>query len=209
MDFRPLPSEYRELYSATRPKILATLEEFANVPQRAWFYELAFCLLTPQSKAIHANAVVARLKEGDFQSTGFDPTALLRDKDHYIRFHNVKARRLLEMRNQWPSIENLLVSELPVRQKRDDLNSLVTGVGMKEASHVMRNIGFSGLAIIDRHIITGLVACGVYVKVPALSSRKSYHEIEQRFLDYADYVRINPDELDLLFWSKVTGFVLK
>jgi hypothetical protein len=61
-----------------------------------YLYELIYCLLTPQSSAVNAGKAVARLKEADFLATDIDPSEILFRKEHYIRFHNTKARRLLE-----------------------------------------------------------------------------------------------------------------
>ena len=207
--FSPLPEEYRKLYDRTKGTIKRRLEEFAAVERDQWFYELAFCLLTPQSKALHANAVIEQLQDRRFREEPFDPTSILRAKEHYIRFHNVKAKRLLALQNQWQGIEAILDSEADVRDKRDTLAATVNGVGMKEASHFMRNVGFRGLAIIDRHVITGLEQCGVYSEVPSPTTPKRYRAIEDRLEYYANYVRINMDELDLVFWSYITGMVLK
>lgn len=209
MDFRPLPAEYRDLYASLQATIKQRLAEFAAVPRSEWFYELAFCILTPQSKAVSANAVINVLKARGFREEGFDPTEVLRDREHYIRFHNVKSKRLLLLREQWSEIEAILDRPIPVREKRDVLSDTVNGIGLKEASHFMRNVGFRGLAIIDRHVIRGLESCQVYVEVPKPSTPRVYHEIENTLDHYSASISMDMDELDLLFWSKITGFVLK
>ena len=75
--FSPLPEEYRELYDRTKGTIKRRLEEFAAVERDQWFYELAFCLLTPQSKALHANAVIEQLQDLRFREEPFNPTSIL------------------------------------------------------------------------------------------------------------------------------------
>ncbi len=85
----------------------------------------------------------------------------------------------------------------------------VDGLSLKEASHFLRNIGARDLAIIDRHILTHLVACGVLRRKPRTLTARRYFAIERRFQRFSRDVGIPMDELDLLFWSKETGVILK
>jgi N-glycosylase/DNA lyase len=85
----------------------------------------------------------------------------------------------------------------------------VNGFGMKEASHFLRNIGFRGLTILDRHILKLLVVCCVYTKAPEVNTVAKYLKVENEFLNFAQKEGYNVDELDLLFWSMKTGEILK
>jgi N-glycosylase/DNA lyase len=135
---------------------------------------------------------------------------LLRDPAMYIRFHNTKHKRLHMAREHWPSIEAILRDRgLSARERRDRLQEKVNGFGMKEASHYLRNIGHRGLAIIDRHLLTNLVACGVYDEPPAVNSIDRYREVEAAFESFCERIGIDMDEIDLLFWCAQTGHILK
>src|ERR1035437_8652292 len=92
-----LPEPWRSIYAGRQHAIRQRLRDFAEIPSSQYFYELAFCILTPQSSAANAEATIAELIRGQFLERGFDPTSYRRDARHYIRFHNVKARRLLEV----------------------------------------------------------------------------------------------------------------
>jgi N-glycosylase/DNA lyase len=185
------------------------LSEFRAVPDTDYFYELAYCLLTPQSSAVHAGRVVDRLAEADFLGTGGDPTHLLRAKEQYIRFHNTKARRLLEARSLFPAIRRMLGSGEPAPAERTWLVTNVKGLGWKEASHFLRNIGRRDLAILDRHILRNLARHGVIRTIPSSLTPSRYRAIEERFARFAQALGIPMDELDLLFWSRETGEILK
>jgi N-glycosylase/DNA lyase len=197
--------------------IRTRLAEFAAVPPDHWFYELAYCLLTPQSSAVNASRAVDELQKGDFLSHGFDPTPVLRDRKGYIRFHNTKARRLLEARLLYP----LLQTEISKTRIQDDtytsggvairqwLVEHVNGLGWKEASHFLRNIGFKNLAILDRHILKNLKHHGVLRTVPKTLTPARYRTIEESFLKFSGTIGIPMDELDLLFWSRETGEIRK
>jgi N-glycosylase/DNA lyase len=204
-----LPEEYQIIYIERRDIIQKRLEEFRSINAGDLFYELCFCLLTPQSKQVNAEKVTKTLMENMFYEYQFDPTSYLRKKDSYIRFHNVKSRRLLELKNIFPEVVNLLQTDQSPFVKRERLLGLVKGIGLKEASHFLRNTGHCGLAILDRHILKHLLNLNIIDQIPKSLSVKIYYDIEQAWLLYASKVGITLDELDLLFWSIETGEVKK
>ena len=193
-----------------REAIRKRLDEFAAVAPTEYFYELAYCLLTPQSSARNADAVVAALRAARFQEEPFDPEPMLRSRDQYIRFHRTKSRHLLLAREQFAATAEILRSGLNAADLREWLVKQVKGLGMKEASHFLRNIGRNeGLTILDRHILRNLVRHGVIRRLPKTLSRKEYLRIERGFIRFASEIGIPVDELDLLFWSMETGEVRK
>lgn len=149
------------------------------------------------------------LQEYGFRETPFDPVDILRAPEHYIRFHNTKARRLLAVREQFAEIESMLLSNQTPEQKRWWLVENVNGIGMKEAAHFLRNIGHRELGILDRHILKHLTACGVFPHVPNVGSLRQYVEAETAFRSFAALVGIPMDELDLFFWYLEAGEIFK
>jgi N-glycosylase/DNA lyase len=89
------------------------------------------------------------------------------------------------------------------------LNKDIKGLAYKEASHFLRNIGFKGYAILDKHIINSMHEFGVLKTNDKPKNAKQYLEIEQKFIDFSREVGINMDELDLLLWSGKNGRILK
>jgi len=85
----------------------------------------------------------------------------------------------------------------------------IKGLGYKEASHFLRNVGFKGYGILDKHVVRCLAEMGVIKSAKPPTSRKNYMETEGRMREFADKVRIDFDELDLVLWSMKTGEVLK
>jgi len=209
MNNTALPTYIAARYDELKDKIQERLSEFSSVPQSEYFYELCFCLCTPQSKAENANKVIEILKKKDFLHRPFNPAGILRQPEHYIRFHNTKAARLLQAREYYDMVINILERDISPIEKRSWLVDNIKGMGMKEASHFLRNIGYRGLAILDRHILKHLVHCNLYKEVPKVTSAKQYLEVEAIFLNFAASVSIPIDELDLLFWSYETGIILK
>jgi N-glycosylase/DNA lyase len=212
VDFAELLPDFRRL----QPAIEQRLGEFARVPPEDYFYELCFCLCTPQSKAESADAVVKRLRAECFQEKGANPLPILADRAHYIRFHNTKALRLLQAREQWLDISQILASsplqsaqKKSAEEKRDWLAENVNGFGYKEAGHFLRNIGYRDLPILDRHILKHLVRCGVFEAVPAIGTKARYMAAGEAFRAFSLRVGIPMDELDMFFWALEAGVILK
>jgi N-glycosylase/DNA lyase len=204
-----LAPEYREHYEKHRDTIRRRLEEFVAVPAEEYLYELFFCLLTPQSRAAHAELVIAKLRAAGFPGRAVDPVPLLRDPAHYIRFHNQKSRRLLEAASRAAEIGAVLGSPgLDAAAKREWLVGNVKGLGWKEASHFLRNIGH--LELLDRHILKHMLRTGAIDAIPtSIGTRRVYLELERRFVDLARSAGLSLQELDLLFWSYEEGSVRK
>jgi N-glycosylase/DNA lyase len=205
-----------DLYRQRRGDIEARLKEF----RRFWesgsdyelFRELVFCLLTPQSGAVRCWQALCRLEERDLLLHGdFEG---LRGELRTVRFMNNKAQNIIMARELFirgdRSIREILSSEGDDGARREWLRRSVRGLGMKESSHYLRNIGLGGRqAILDRHILRRLHACGVIPGLPDAMSPARYREIEARFLSFADSLDIDPLHLDLLFWLDAAGEIFK
>jgi N-glycosylase/DNA lyase len=201
--------DLRKDFQNSMPEIRARLENFRRVPPGEYFYELAYCLLTPQSSAVNAALALQLLRQKGCFDRPDETAEVLHRKAHYIRFHNTKAIRLAEAWMQFPLIEARLGEHPSARDLRDWLVENVKGLGWKEASHFLRNIGYRDLAILDRHILKNLKRHGVLRAIPKSLSPARYRAIEKKFVQFAHDIGIPIDHLDLLFWSRETGKILK
>ena len=106
--------------------------------------------------------------------------------------------------------EMLLSFEDPL-ERRDWLarERRIKGLGYKEASHFLRNIGLKGYGILDKHVLRCLADLGVVDSPRPPATRNGYLEKEAQLRRFARRVRINFDELDLVLWSMKTGEILK
>lgn len=204
-----MTSELISSYNLYKEIIQNRLLEFKQVEESDYFYELCYCLLTPQSKAKNAIKAIQILKEKDFQNNPFDCSKILKYPSHYIRFHNSKSKKLLDVINTYPSVLEIIKSNLKVQQKRNIIADTVHGFGLKESSHFLRNIGYQKLAILDRHILKHLLNHKVIKEIPKTIPKKNYLDIEKKFIAFSKKIKIPIDELDLLFWASETGEVLK
>lgn len=206
--YREIDSLQRE-FRDKRTAIRSRLDDFRRIPPDEYFFELAYCLLTPQSSARNAGAAVEALRAAQCFDRPEETAAVLRRTNQYVRFHNTKAGHLARAWREFPDIAEQLAAAKSADTLREWLVKNVRGLGLKEASHFLRNIGYRDLAILDRHILRNLKAHGVLSAIPETLTPRRYRSIENRFSRFAASVGITMDELDLLFWSRETGTILK
>jgi N-glycosylase/DNA lyase len=210
--------ELKTLYGPIKGEIKRRLGEFQEVWERGSeeeiFAELVFCLLTPQSKARSCDYAVTCLLEKDLVLQG-DKKEIARELRTKTRFHNNKASYVVEARNLFSDKGKMKIKKKiadygdPV-DARKWLVANIKGMGLKEASHFLRNIGFGEeLAILDRHILKNLVILEVIPEIPKSLSTKVYYEIEKKMMKFSKEIRIPLAHLDLLLWYKEAGEVFK
>jgi N-glycosylase/DNA lyase len=200
----------RNLYLSKKGAIRRRLAEFRAVDPSEYFYELVYCLLTPQTSAERAGKVVEELQRLSFHALLIDPEPMLRNRSAYIRFHRTKSNHLLKLKDNFPAILKALSEHTDPSAKREWLVKNVMGLGYKEATHFLRNVGLNGgLAILDRHILRNLRRYGAIRSVPKSLSRRKYLSLERSFMRFSERIGISLDELDLVFWSMETGMIRK
>ena len=105
---------------------------------------------------------------------------------------------------------NIINSNSEEQEIREWLVKNIKGLGYKEASHFLRNIGFKNIAIIDYHIIDILARYRIIKKPKTRSlTRKRYLEIERVLRELSEKTGLALGELDLYLWFLETGRVLK
>jgi N-glycosylase/DNA lyase len=197
--------ELMEDYAEYGQEIKSKLEEFSNLNKEDYKQELFFCLLTPQSKAEKCWQAVLELKNCRIEKENVE--VCLKTK---TRFYRNKTRYIIEANNKWEEIEKIVGSGKTPAEMRKSLIKEVKRLGMKEASHFLRNINKSKneLAILDRHIIKKLVELEIIQEIPTLNE-KNYLIIEDKMKQFSRDVEIPLDELDLLFWKIESGRIFK
>jgi N-glycosylase/DNA lyase len=202
----------KEIYSTIKDKIQSRLNEFRQTGRTGnneeIFAELVFCILTPQSKAKSCWEAVENLVEKNLLFKG--------NKDRIakelfgVRFKNNKSRYIVEARRNFADASNLFRDSKDIYKKREWLVQNVKGIGYKEASHFLRNIGLGeNLAILDRHILKNLKLLKVIDEIPKVLSKKKYLEIEEKMRKFSEKINIPLNHLDLVLWYKEVGEVFK
>lgn len=214
------PDRIEELiafHGASKEEIAGRLADFRRVwaagSDEDLFAELAFCLLTPQSRARVCWPAVERLRGCGLLFCGSACEVV--GELGRVRFAETKAGRIVAARRQFTrngrlSIREVLGGFSDAFAAREWLVENVLGLGYKEAGHFLRNIGLAEeLAILDRHILKNLVFLGVIDEIPKSLTKKRYLEIEGRMMEFSQKTGIPMGHLDLLLWSKETGEIFK
>jgi len=195
----------------TRRRVESRIREFQAAQgegDERWFEELVFCLLTANYSARGALACIAALNEGDAIGEG-SLEQLRACLEHRHRFPNKRAEFIHKARAHRDDLKRTITSQPSSRAARDWLVENITGLGMKEASHFLRNVGYLDLAIIDKHILTHMEEQGIIGERPKTLTRRRYLEYEEILICVAGTLGMPLGMMDLYLWAKKSGEVIK
>ena len=167
--------------------------------------ELVFCISTANSSAsagLEFQNMFCKTKDWSEQNI-FRMLHLAN-----VRFPRMKAKYIAYAINEFPRIQHTVL-HLDSMRARELLVEKIKGMGYKEASHFLRNIGREDVAILDRHILRWLVENNYLGGYPKNLTRGKYMEIENLMKDLARKEKMSLSELDLYLWYSKTGKVLK
>jgi len=171
--------------------------------------ELLFCLLTPQSNAnLCWEKVLELFNSGKLYSGTVDKISSIINP---VRFKNNKAKYIKKAINFFgdSSLKKFLQGN-DIYTIRDTLVKTVDGLGYKEASHFLRNIGIGlELAILDRHILRCLKDFHVIDTIPEALTPQRYKDIEHSMQDFCKSINIPISHLDFIFWYIKKGALFK
>ena len=170
------------------------------------FIELCFCILTANFNAGKAIKIQTEIGK-DFLTL---PESQLAEKLKRLghRYPNTRAKYIVKARKYKDSLKEVISSFNVEDELREWLVKNIKGIGYKEASHFLRNIGYTNFAIIDFHITDLLARCKLLEK-PKTLTKKEYFKIENLLREIAEKSNLNLAELDLYLWYMETGKILK
>jgi N-glycosylase/DNA lyase len=203
-------------YELRKLDIQKKLKEFSDIWQfgsdeKLW-EEMVFCFFTGGCSAKMGLRSIEKVKHilvtGTHQELANELSGTHRypfARSRYI----VASRTFLQSYCEMRLREKL--AEFEHFERRDWLvkTKEIKGLGYKEASHYLRNIGFSGYAILDKHILRCLVDLEIIDDPKPPNTRLKYLAIEEKLKTLSEITKINFDELDLVLWSLKTGEILK
>ena len=162
--------------------------------------ELAFCISTANSSALSGLKFQKSLEGLSLNDLSVEEIERLM-RESGVRFASRKAEYIKIAIDKFDVVERAL--KLDDFSARRELLKL-KGLGMKESSHFLRNVGRKNLAIVDRHVLRWLEGEGYKFKLP-----KDYTKAEEVLRRIAKEKRLTLSELDLIIWFEMTGKVLK
>jgi len=207
----------RKAHRIRRGAIRQRLEEFESLrmngtDERLW-EEMVYCFFTGGCSAKMGLRSVLAVR--DLLADG-DQSQLARALTGVHRYPNARSRYIVAsrkflMENFGMKLRELLDGFDCPLERRDWLvkEKGIKGLGYKEASHFLRNIGFKGYAILDKHVLRCLHELKIIDDPKPPNSRSKYLTVEDTLKHLAETVRIDFDELDLVLWSMKTGEILK
>jgi N-glycosylase/DNA lyase len=209
----------RATHKAREKDIRKRLNEFREIwrtgsDRRLW-EELVFCIFTAGASARMGFRAIDAIRPLLMDGNREDMTLALQragahrfpvERPGYIVVTRSYLREHCDM-----GLRKKLQSFADPIERRDWLaqEKQVKGLGYKESSHFLRNIGLSGYAILDKHVMNCLMDLKVVETPKPPGNRTRYLETEDRLRFFARDIGIDFDELDLVLWSMKTGEVLK
>ncbi|MBN1384672.1 MAG: N-glycosylase/DNA lyase [Elusimicrobia bacterium] len=199
----------KQWYKKKKTEIKKRLKEFKSPKtNKKIFEELCFCILTANASARMGLRSISAIKDKIITGDNLEIRSFLKGNH---RFYKVRPKYIVHTRKYLKKTCGLNIKKL-LKQFKSPLarrqffaeTKDIKGIGYKEASHFLRNIGYSGYAILDKHILSCLKELKVITH-----KDKDYLEVEKKMKKFSGKIKIDMDELDLLMWSYKTGEILK
>jgi N-glycosylase/DNA lyase len=181
-------------------------EQFKGQSMDEIFKELCFCIMTANCGAEKCMEIHEGICDGFLHLS--KERLSDRFKELGYRFPNIRSDYIVEAREYKEILHQMLNSNGEEEEVREWVVKNIKGLGYKEASHFLRNIGYKNYAIIDFHIVDVLSKYNLIEK-PKTMTKKKYFEMEQLLKTIGNRLHLNMAELDLYLWYLETGKVLK
>jgi N-glycosylase/DNA lyase len=189
--------------------------------------ELVLCILSSQEKYEVALAVMKELRKhnalrvpknktefkeikSQVKSTLKNPVDYKLNEQSYsrrLRFFLKKAQYIIA------TIENIYLNDLTIKEilrqedciqeTRKNIINYSYGLGPKQASMFLRNIGYyTEFAVLDKHVIDYMKLMGLTtVSEASFSNISAYQKIEMQLKSYAESFNLSLLHLDLAIWT--------
>jgi len=211
---RDFDNFYNKPYSWFYENNKMELREVNKDDNERLFEELCFCIFTANTSAEMGMKAIDAVRELLFNGKAEEMTKKL---EGIYRFNNLRPSYIIHTREYLKNeIDFKLKNKIEsMKNNLDELRNFfafnpgIKGLSYKEASHFLRNIGFKGYAILDKHILNSLIEFGVIDNIKTPVTAKLYPEIEKKMKLFSNEIEIPMDELDLLLWSRRNGKILK
>lgn len=207
----------KKAHAERRSEIRKRLAEFERIGKRGTdlnlWEEMVFCFFTGGCSARMGLNALEAVKPIILTGEQAELAAALTGVHRYPNARSryiVASRQFLREHCGLRLRKKLRSFECPL-ERRDWLvkEKGIKGLGYKEASHYLRNIGFKGYAILDKHVLNCLVELKIIDDPKPPNTRSKYLMIENKLRKLTMQTGIDFDEMDLVLWSIKTGVILK
>ena len=207
----------KRAYALRRAEIGQRMSEFDSIADAGtdthFWEEMVFCFFTGGCSArmgINSlEAVKPLLRSGDQAQLSAALSGVHRYPNARARY--IVASREFLLEHCGLELRKKLYGFRCSQERRDWLarEKGIKELGYKEASHYLRNVGFKGYAILDKHVLNCLAELKLIDEAKPPNTRSKYLTIEEKVKKLTDLTDIDFDELDLVLWSMKTGVILK
>lgn len=218
-----LPAEIFAIYSRLE-QVFSKQSRWEEMEEGQIWHELCLCILSSNvpyelARSSLAHLVKTELVESDTLLSNRKaktiiarelarPIYLPRKKDgtfRKYRFPRVRAHNIVDaahvLYSSGNGIQSMLESSEEHEWVRNNLAEKVPGIGLKESSHFLRNIGYSSnLAIIDAHIVSFLKHLKILPDDYGSITSKNYFVLEDLMQQMSKEYSLNLAILDNAIW---------
>jgi len=206
-----LIKEHKQRSSEIKAKLEGYRQRGLHATDEEIFEVMCHCICSPKTDYTGVPIAIQELKRSNLLLSGSTEEIARYLKKHKVRFPTRKAGYMVEARaeflgdNAQTRLRHILdllrgIEPLEARKRlRELLRGL--GLGMKETSEFLRNLGLgSNYAILDSRILKHLKKCGIIQEIPKPLTRKAYLEVEDKMTKWSQKIGIPLDELDILLF---------
>ena len=200
-----LEEKIKELREKIGNEVNITLKKFEEnkkISLEEKFLELVFCILVANCSMKKTFEIWKNIDSNFLKLSKEELSKKL--KSFGYRFYNKRAEYIIEARNKITLIDEILKEEDEFKV-RENLVKNFKGLGWKEASHFLRNLGYNNFAILDRHVLRVLKEFKIIEDVPKSLNKKTYLEIEGKLRELASKLNIKLNELDFYIFYISSG----
>lgn len=219
----PLPAianAIREVCSAMDETVRQS-PSWTTIREDDLWRELVACILGSRVRFEIAHAAVERMERNDllceprrsarFEQYERDVKNALSGADGLVGqsrypFFRMRANQIRQAAERLygcrKSIRAFLEDSRDIRDARRRLASEVSGLGPKQASLFLRNIGYSAhVAVLDIHVLTYMSWVGLTeAPMRSVSTVRKYEVLEDAFIEHANSLGYTPDRFDIAVW---------
>lgn len=206
---KKLAKEIYKIYPEAKFQVEERWNEFEKLgklgDEESLFLELSFCVLTANWTAKGGIKAQKEIGSGFITLSLEELESALRKVGH--RFPKTRAKYIYE--NRWIIEKLKSIISMEHKKAREYLVKNVKGIGWKESSHFLRNIGVCEVAILDKHILKILKNYELIEEIPKFWNKKRYLAVENVFKIVSNEFGICPGKFDLYVWYYLKGIVEK
>ncbi len=219
MNTKDLVDISKKIYLDNKDRIDKRVNSFNRIGKEGTneeiFFELVYCILAAGTSAELAFKVHKILKKDRFVILASKEEIVEKLRTCY-RFYNLRGTYIYQTRQflqdaYYFNLRDIINTDSPDERRNFFVEKPeIIGVGMKVASHFLRNIGFNDYAILDKHLIKIMKDFNLIsesAKIPI--SRNKYLEYEDTLKEFSKKVDLTMGELDFVLWYHKTGKIIK